>query len=78
MDTSHFHSLIGLTVLEKENLESIMDGQSGREDLGGVELPLDGLEIVEKSAPGAFLQREHTTDGFHATLQAVQVMLYSL
>jgi len=44
MDTNHFLSLMmGLTVHERENLESIMDGQSSREGLGGVELPLTSL-----------------------------------
>jgi len=36
---------------------------------------LADLKIVEQAAPGTFLQREHTTGGFHTTLPDVQVML---
>jgi len=60
MDTNHFLSLMGLMAHMRKNLESIMDGQISREGLGGVELPLAGLRIVEKSTPGIFLQREYT------------------
>jgi len=50
MDTDHFHSLMGLAVLERKKLSTSTDGQgTSRECLGGVELPLASLKVVEKA-----------------------------